>query len=305
MIRLALLSEYDSSRFDSDKSRWMNACARLRGVQITAAAASWPELESNHPDRFDAVILSAPPPRRPELSATIARARKHLLIEGLPVETSEDFEPLGKLFVQHGLRLMIGESLRYDPGVMSVKSALDTARLGRPALLRTHAWLSPDQVGDSRRQLFQQLDLAAWIYQTLPTEVYALRHGERSDLRQVHLGFPESSMAIITLSESLPPGDRYHSYTLIGTTGAAYADDHRQMQLLFQGGSPKAKRTGMGILREVEELREFLAAIDEKRLPTVSGSAVEQSLLLADAVRQSIDLRQPLQLQGGRYVPFA
>lgn len=304
MIRLALLSRQDADGFERRKTRLTDACARIRGVQVTAAAPSWEELEANHPDRFDAVLLQAPPEERAAIAATVARSRKHLLVEGSPVESIEESSRLGKLFSENDLRLMIGDSLRYDPSIQAVKTALDGERLGRPALLRTHAWLSPDQVADSRRQLFQQLDLPLWIYQTLPTEVYALGHPERSDLRQVHLGFPESAMAVITLSESLPPGDRYFSCTLIGTTGAAYADDHRQMQLLYRGNSPRAERTETGFLREVDELREFVSAINERRPPSVSGLDVDRALLLVAAVRDSINLRLPLRLQGGRYVPL-
>ena len=50
-------------------------------------------------------------------------------------------------------------------------------------------------------------------------------------------------MALVDHCDHLPAGDGYHSLAVIGSAGAAYADDHQNMQLVFRGGHPQAIRT--------------------------------------------------------------
>ena len=54
----------------------------------------------------------------------------------------------------------------------------------------------------------------------------------------VHLGFKCGGMALIDFTNSLPDGDNYESLCLIGSKGVAYADDHRNRNLFFNGGAP-------------------------------------------------------------------
>ena len=75
---------------------------------------------------------------------------------------------------------------------------------------------------------------------------------------QVHLGFAHGGMALIGVANTLPPGDGYRSLTLIGSSGAAYADDHHQTQLLYRGGLPSAARTSESHVAETSLLRDFL-----------------------------------------------
>ena len=48
-------------------------------------------------------------------------------------------------------------------------------------------------------------------------------------------------MALLDFTNSMPTGDNYESLCLIGSNGAAYADDHRNRNLFFNGGTPTAK----------------------------------------------------------------
>src|SRR5262249_15903656 len=128
--------------------------------------------------------------------------------------------------------------------------------LGVPALLRTHCWEPRatgdphgwDQIrdrnkGELRSRIFQQLDLALWMFPQPPMEVFAVGRAPGSaelwaEYLQIHLGFPGDGMALLSISRTLPPGDDYQNVSLVGSTGAAYADDHHQTQLLFRGDHP-------------------------------------------------------------------
>ncbi len=149
----------------------------------------------------------------------------------------------------------VGHRWRFEPAVRAVHESLQAGQLGRPGLLRIHCWMAADvpaspRAGkfsepDCREDLVAQLDLALWLFGRLPKTVYAAGQGEASVLL-VHLGFSDGGMAIIDFAWRLPPGGGYYSLHLIGDNGAAYADDHRNVSLLYGGEEPQALRVDNG-----------------------------------------------------------
>ncbi len=289
MIRLALIS-LTGSAANQQIAELHEASARLRHIEPTAVAKSDVELQSLSPDQFDAVVIRAPIEQHVELVSQFAKAGKHILLHGPLAQATADANRLIDDCRAANVRLMIGGTIRFQPSINAVKVALDSKQLGTLALLRSHSWSAAKQDSDAvaKIKLFQQLDLAGWIFNGLPTEIYASAHSDRKDTLQIHFGFPDNGMGLITICESLPPGDRYYSCSVIGSTGAVYADDHRQMQLLYQRNTSRAIRTTEGILSLVEELREFTAAITQNREPSVSGADGLRALLLTATVRRSI-----------------
>jgi predicted dehydrogenase len=108
-------------------------------------------------------------------------------------------------------------------------------------------------------------------------------------------------MALIDDARTLPSGDGYFSLSLIGSTGAAYADDHHNRNLLFRGGDPNAIDTGQGSLHLTAQLREFIAAIEEQREPVANGTDGQVALQVAEAAVSSLQSRQALRMIGGSY----
>src|SRR5262249_25521148 len=136
--------------------------------------------------------------------------------------------------------------------------------------------------------LVRDLDLAGWLFGTLPNVVYAVEQADGGVL--AHLGFPGGGMALIDLSV-LPPGDSYHSLSLIGSTGAASAADHQNVQLVYRGGRPQAVRTGEGVKALAALVQEF---IDGHPDPTDWGGV----LAVGAAVGRSRATRQAVHLEG-------
>ena len=66
---------------------------------------------------------------------------------------------------------------------------------------------------------------------------------------------------MIDIAASLPSGGDYFSLTMIGGTGAAYADDHHNMNLLYSGGQPNAIRTSQGRADLAGQLQEFVEEV--------------------------------------------
>jgi predicted dehydrogenase len=194
-----------------------------------------------------------------------------------------------------------------------VKEVFDAGRLGVPGLLRIHRWKpgergrerhgaagAQDDAGTLVRRIVGEIDLACWMFNQRPETVYAVGCSQTgsSDYVQVHLGFKGGGMALIDYAETLPQGDGYFSISLIGSIGAAYADDHHDMQLLYKGGPPSALHTGDADAAALAQLQEFVNAVQERREPlstgidALRGIEVVETAALALRSRQAITLSQ-------------
>jgi predicted dehydrogenase len=168
---------------------------------------------------------------------------------------------------------------RHRPAVRAVLASLAAGELGRPGLLRLHRW----QPGGDRA-LLPDLDLALAVFAADPDVIFATG---TDDLVQAHLGFPGGGMALLDVATSLPPGDAYFSCSLIGSDGAAYADDHRDRQLLFTGGLPLAPQGDETDAACLTLLRDFVEAIAQQRRPLVDAAHLRRLRAVSAAVDRS------------------
>jgi predicted dehydrogenase len=159
-------------------------------------------------------------------SATSAAnaGRKVLLLNPLTLSTETC------QYLQDSNATMPAHTSRFKPSIQQVKRALDAGKLGEPGLLRIHCWNA--DVGNTVSAV-SELDLALWMFGGRPVEIFAL---ERPGYLQIHLGFNDAGMAIIDFDSASPGGNEYYSLSMIGSTGAAYADDHHNMNLLLNSG---------------------------------------------------------------------
>jgi hypothetical protein len=105
-------------------------------------------------------------------------------------------------------------------------------------------------------------------------------------------------MALLDHTYRLPPGDCYHSLSLIGSAGTAHADDHNNMQLLFRGGRPQAVRADEGVLYLSTLLQEFADALNAGRDLSQHLTAWCNALAVEAAVRKSLQTRQAIEPEG-------
>jgi hypothetical protein len=100
-------------------------------------------------------------------------------------------------------------------------------------------------------------------------------------------------MALLDFTDRLPPGDGYRSLSVIAFNGAAYADDHQNMQLVYRGGSPQAVRTEERAGQLAAIAQDFVDGLRTGRdLTTASETAWRDVFVVADAVGQSITCGQ-------------
>jgi predicted dehydrogenase len=178
------------------------------------------------------------------------------------------------------------------PSRQLIKRELDAGKLGEPGLIRIHHWEAGGEADSGHElpsALLQHIDVILWLMGKSPSLVYAVEHGGAAKNRQgrylqIHLGFPSSAMALLVYSSLHPPGDPYRSLHVIGSAGAAYADDQQNMQLLYKGGQARGV-----IAAEKPAGGHDLAGIPQDW---------KNVLAVADAVQRSLDSRQAVSLEG-------
>ncbi len=274
-IRLAIPGESD------ERTAYESAASRVRGI----------ELVSIDDDSIDAIAVTSAFPDAAEISTKASAAGQHLLIDMRQVSVKDTAAQASR---DVNVRRMIGGSSRFVPSIRAVKDSLTAGKLGAPGLLRIHQW----RANDDASFIAPELDLANWIFGVRPTEIYATG---AAGYVQVHLGFPDGGMALIDSASALTSGGDYFSLCMIGSTGAAYVDEHYDMQLLYRGGHPSALKIGQGNTHLVAELREFAAAIEQNREPSITIADVRAAMQVVEAVTRSIDARRALRLVEGKY----
>ena len=219
--------------------------------------------------------------------------------------------------MKSGVRMMAGNLGRSAPAGATVREALDSGELGEPGLLRIHRWeplgtgswpaLGQEQGSVVVRNLATDIDLAIWLFGGLPPEVYAtgrrVSHGgiDQPDYVQVHLGFDGGGMSVIDYSASLPRGPGYHFLSMIGSKGAAYADDHHNVNLVYGNGGARALDPGQGVGHILVQLQEFADAVRDGRDPAATGADGRSAVLVAEAAAGSMSSGRTARLAGGRY----
>lgn len=276
------------------------AAAESLGASMTANSLD--KLLERGVDTFDAVIIPESSHARSSLALKAAEAGKHVLTASPLAPSVEDADKVVDACRSADVRLMASSSLRFMPSHQAVKNTLAEGKLGEPGLLRLHRWSQPSGPNSADDIVLggsvDGIDLAIWLFDGMPTEVYAVG---RQSYAQVHLGFPDGGMALIDEARTLPNGDGYLSLSLIGSTGAAYADDHHNRNLVFQGGDPNAIDTGQDSAMLTTQLEEFVSAVEERREPAASGAENRTALQVAEAAVTSLQSQQALQLNGGGY----
>jgi len=264
-----------------------------------------------HHGEFDAMVTNTSSSELTPIALIAEASQKHVILnapggDSLPaIELLMDGDPQTK----KDNYLAIRDTLRSTPSIQVIKERLDSGKLGSPSLLRVHRWrsINHDERAPLTNTLFADVDLALWLFNAKPTEVYALARGDRSadstpDFIQIHFGFPEGGMALLDFSAALPEGKGYDSLSLIGSTGAAYSDDHNNTHLLFNGGNPDALISGQGKRHLALEIQGFVDAIIGESPPPVGMGDCLRVHQVIEAIQRSLVAKQVLHDEGGNYV---
>jgi predicted dehydrogenase len=227
-----------------------------------------------------------------------------VLLVADPCPPADVIETLFAAARASGVQLAVVNPDRYLPSRQLIRKQLG-GPLGEAGLLRLHRWEPANGAAELDRlpePLLRDLDLTLWLMNRQPDRVYAVE--QNSDARtgrylQVHLGFPHGGMALIDYTSRLPAGDGYQSLSVIASTGAAYADDHQNAQLLYRGERPRAVRTEERAGQLAAVAQEFVDALRDGRDLSASAEQWRDVFAVAGAVQHSLASGRAV-VMGGR-----
>ncbi|MBC8117294.1 MAG: hypothetical protein H7062_23100 [Candidatus Saccharimonas sp.] len=279
-----------------DETTCREIALRLRGAAVSSFDATG---DGHAPTEAceAAAFVGTKTPDSVEVERFLA-AGKHVLLATDARPLRDRMEVLTSTARRAGAQLSIVNPDHALPSRQLVRQQIASGKLGEVGLVRIHRWEPTVTEGVLHRKslpgpLVRDLELALWLFDKSPNVAYATANeqaAESGGLVQVHLGFSGGGMALITYSNCLPPGDGYQSLSVIGSSGAAYADDHQDRQLVFAGGPPQAVRGGEGMTLALV-MQEFVDAVREQRDLSASLLAWTCAWDVADAVQQSLESR--------------
>ena len=107
-------------------------------------------------------------------------------------------------------------------------------------------------------------------------------------------------MALIDLDQSIPSESTYYSLSLIGSSGAAYADDHRNMNLILGPGGMHAVLTSQGSVGLFNLIDDFANAVQQGDDFSSFWDETESALQVSEDVQRAADSREVVVVGGRR-----
>ncbi len=297
MLRLAIVN------LASQAAALQRIAPRLRGGSITAVVESSAQLAQRVAQELGATVSATSPSALLEQHAGAFDAWVAATPYGWLI-AARDNRPIEldwPRWNQNHAAWMWGHRFTYLPSVQTIREQLQSKKLGEPGLIRIHHWLN-DPALTAWQLAAQQLEVACSLVDQPPTVLFAQtrvgteKHSSTAAYVQLHLGFADDRMAIIDCNSGLPQGDDYYALSVIASTGAAYADDHHDMQLVFGGGHPQARRTAQGDRERLATLQEFIDALSTPRSPRCGQSQWQQVQRLIGAAERSLSTGQSVSL---------
>lgn len=248
----------------------------------------------------------------PRALAAVA-AGKHVIIEKPPARQLGDFDSLVRAARGAGVRLMVGQTVRFQPAIASLAQKVSAGAIGEPRVLHLnwyvgHVWpgawnswqLDPRRSGGHLvHNGMHPLDLAVWLLGARPVRVFTrgwCTHAPdmpTPDSFHVVVRFDTGALALIEVSYGLrTPGDVLRRTVLYGTSGTLRhhtADDAR-----FGGAPVAAASVADAIGRQARHAADVVAGLAE---PLVTLDQSRAALAAALAAQRSLETGRPVDLR--------
>lgn len=295
MIRLGVIGV--------DEPHCCELSRRVRGATLVSVPQT--SLLSDAPHDVDAVAFLGPQLPEQVVIEHLIAAGTHVLLGTVELHSVEVLDAATQHASTKHVQLVVSNPDRTLPSRRLIFDEIASGKLGVPGLIRIHRWEPAHRTrlagpNSLPAPLVHDLDLTTWLKGVSPNLVFATgRTGsdESGDVIQVHLGFADGGMALIDYTSILPPGDGYQSLSVICSSGAVYADDHPNRQLVFGGGAAGAEATDEGLLPISNLLQTFIDRVvtgDESRTDV---DWWRQAHGVAAAVRRSLQTGRAVMME--------
>ncbi|MCC6443626.1 MAG: Gfo/Idh/MocA family oxidoreductase [Armatimonadetes bacterium] len=250
-----------------------------------------------------------------EPCVTAAEMGKHILVEKPLALTVEDGEAIIGAAHSAGVKLMVGQILRFDPRYAGAYQAVQEGKIGEPihSFVRRNNILASGQRIQGRTSVLyflgiHDIDFLLWCLKARPETVYAA--GSRKLLSGLGVDdtifavirFENGTAACVEASWALPDNSIATldaRLEIVGTKGAVYVDIHGQGITVVEQGKldrpdtmygPVVHGKLTGILRD--EIDHFIACVMEDREPLISGESALEAVRIVAAAHRSLESGQ-------------
>ncbi len=255
---------------------------------------------------IEAVIVCLPNHLHHPVCIDAARAKKHILVEKPMAMNLREADEMIEEARAHGVTLMVGQSRRFSDAMKEIFRRLD--EIGAPFRIDinflvsfpqppTDWWKSSEKAGGLviLLQGSHSVDTILWLLNKIPSTVFSISKRqnplwEGEDEANIVLGFDSGELATVHLSLSTSPD--LHEAIIVGPKGTMRLFEFPTGKTF--GFSYRLDVNGQTVLEGEQvpslftvQLREFLEAIRDNRLPIASGEEVRMTMLVLDAIRRS------------------
>lgn len=268
---------------------------------------------------LDGVVICSENSRHLEMVQMATRHGTHVLCEKPLATTVNDAESMVQACRSAGVILMTAFPMRFSPPLMEVKRFLDADGLGRVYACNStnqgecpkhhRSWfVDPVLAGGGAvsDHVVHLADVLAWYLDDAVTEVYAVAnkilYSGETEVETgglVMLTYAKGTFATIDCSWSKPP---YYptwgglALDLIGEKGVITANAFKQVMTVYRHTLQRPVYAYWGSDANQAMIDEFVASIQAKRQPTVTGEDGLRAVRIVEAAYRSIATGQPIQV---------
>jgi UDP-N-acetylglucosamine 3-dehydrogenase len=253
-------------------------------------------------EKLDAVTICTPASTHFSLASQALEAGVSAFVEKPMTTTEKDGEALIEAARKANRTLTVGFIERFNPPITELKGMISERKMGDLILLEFHRenrrGENISDVGIVKDASVHDIDTACWLFGEQPKTVFA-RVGvmyvplEHEDFATILLSFSGQKTAFLVTNWITP--SRVRTLSAVFSGGVVDVDFVSQQTSVHEGGvTTVPTRPYQEPL--VLEMKEFVAAVREKRQPLVTGEDGLKATRIAEAVLASSSSGSPIYL---------
>ena len=253
-------------------------------------------------EKPDAVTICTPASTHFAMASDALAAGVHTFVEKPMTTNAKEGERLIESAKRANRTLTVGFIERFNPPITSLKEMISGGKMGEPILLEFHRenrrGANISDVGIVEDASVHDIDTACWLFGEVPKVVYA-RVGamhmplQHEDFATILMGFSGQKTAFLVTNWITP--NRVRTLSAVFSGGVVDVDFVTQKTSIHEGvATTVPTRPYQEPL--MQELKEFVNAIQEKRQPLVTGRDGLNVIRVAEAVLASSSSGTPIYL---------
>lgn len=267
----------------------------------------------------DAVIVATPTATHKEITISVLKAKKDVLVEKPLARTFEEAQPIVDAARKHKRKIMVGMNLRYRPDAMILRSLIKNGEIGTPLYVKCGWFRSQSSQGKWFTKKEESgggviidlgillLDLSLWLLNYPPVETVSTQryfHNTKNveDTSVSFIRCQDSSIISMDMSWSLPIEKDIFYLNLYGTKGTASLNPFRifkrvEDQLIDL--TPTGSESPLSLLRKsyLNELKSFIGAVKGLNPLFSSGEEALSRMKVVEAMYKSALENQEIKIK--------